>query len=81
MSYRLHAPSRGKRSRIQPSFNRSIHIEARPTHLSSDPGALGLRQLLDDSRVLDWVDAHFEGPSYSRPTHPLSELLRTQILL
>ena len=45
---------------IQPSFNRSIHIEARPTHLSSDPGGLVLRQLLDDSRVLDWVDAHFE---------------------
>ena len=40
----------GQGGPIQPSFNRSIHIEARPTHLSSDPGALVLRQLLDYSR-------------------------------
>ena len=67
---------------IQPSFNRSIHIEARPTHLSSDPGALVLRQLLDDSRVLDWIDAHFEDlRTQDQITHPLPELLRTQILL
>ena len=67
---------------IQPSFNRSIHIEARPTHLSSDTGALVLRQLLDHSQVLDWVDAHFEDlRTQDQITHPLSELLRTQILL
>ena len=67
---------------IQPSFNRSIHIEARPTHLSSDTGALVLRQLLDDSQVLNWVVAHFEDlRTQDQITHPLSELLRTQILL
>ena len=67
---------------IQPSFNRSIHIEARPTHLSSDTGALVLRQLLDDSRVLNWVDAHFEDlRTQDQITHPLPELLRTQIVL
>ena len=67
---------------IQPSFNRSIHIEARPTHLSSDPGALVLRQLLEHSQVLDWVDAHFEDRrSPDQITHPLSELVRTQIVL
>ena len=72
----------GQAGLIQPSFNRSIHIEARPTHLSSDPGALVLRQLLDDSRVLDWVDAHFEDRrTQDQITHPLSELLRTQIVL
>ena len=67
---------------IQPSFNRSIHIEARPTHLSSDTGALVLRQLLDHSQVLNWVVAHFEDlRTQDQITHPLSELLRTQILL
>ncbi len=67
---------------IQPSFNRSIHIEARPTHLSGDPGSLVLRQLLEHSQVLDWVDAHFEDRrSPDQITHPLSELLRTQIVL
>ncbi len=67
---------------IQPSFNRSIHIEARPTHLSSDPGALVLRQLLDHSQVLNWVDAHFEDlRTQDQITHPLPELLRTQIVL
>ena len=67
---------------IQPSFNRSIHIESRPTHLSSDSGALVLRQLLDDSRVLDWVVAHFQDlRTQDQITHPLPELLRTQLVL
>ena len=53
-----------------------------PTHLSSDTGALVLRQLLDDSRVLNWVDAHFEDlRTQDQITHPLPELLRTQIVL
>ena len=47
--------------RIQPSFNRSIHIEARPTHLSGDPGALVLRQLLEHSQVLDWGGCPLRG--------------------
>ena len=76
-----HTPSQ-QADPIQPSFNRSIHIEARPTHLSSDPGALVLRQLLERSQVLDWVDAHFEDRrSPDQITHPLPELLRTQIVL
>ena len=41
-----------------------------------------LRQLLDDSQVLNWVVAHFEDlRTQDQITHPLSELLRTQILL
>ena len=31
-----------------------------PPTLSSDPGALVFRQLLDHSRVLNWVDHHFQ---------------------
>ena len=76
----------GQSGPIQPSFNRSIHIEALPTHLSIDNGALVLRQLLDDNRILDWVDAHFDAHfqdlrNQDQITHPLPELLRTQILL
>ena len=72
----------GQAGPIQPSFNRSIHIEARPTQLSSDSGALMLRQLLEHSKVLDWVDEHFEDRrDPDLITHPMSELLRTQLLL
>ena len=67
---------------IQPSFNRSIHIEARPTRLSSDTGALMLRELLDHSGVVDWLDEHLQDArTPDRITHPLPELLRTHLLL
>ena len=63
---------------IQPSFNRSIHVEARPTRLSSDTGALMLRELLDHSGVVDWLDEHLQDQrTQDLITHPLPELLRT----
>jgi hypothetical protein len=67
---------------IQPSFNRSIHVEARPTRLSSDTGALMLRELLDHSGVVDWLDEHLQDQrTQDLITHPLPELLRTHLLL
>ena len=72
----------GQEAPIQPSFNRSIHIEARPTRLSSDTGALVLREVLERSGVLGWLDEHFEDRrTQDLITHPMSELLRTQLLL
>ena len=72
----------GQEGPIQPSFNRSIRIEARPTRLSSDTGALVLREVLELSGVLGWLDEHFEDlRTPDLITHPMSELLRTQILL
>lgn len=69
-------------SLFQPDFNRSIHVEARPQRLSADAGALLLRELLERSglaRLLEQelVDLREE----KRITHPLAELLRTQLLL
>jgi hypothetical protein len=69
-------------SLFQPDFNRSIHVEARPERLSADAGALLLRELLDRSglsRLLDRELVDLRAPE--RITHPLPELLRTQLLL
>lgn len=72
----------GQEELIQPSFNRSICIEARPTRVSGDTGALVLREVLELSGVLGWLDEHFRDlRTQDLITHPMSELLRTQILL
>ncbi len=69
-------------SLFQPDFNRSVHIEARPQRLSADAGALLRRELLDRSglsRLLERERVDLRIPE--RITHPLPELVRTQLLL
>jgi hypothetical protein len=63
-------------------FNRSIHIEARPEAVSGDSGALLLRELMDRLGYPRLFTRHLRDPrDPTRITHPLLELLRTQILL
>lgn len=63
-------------------FNRSVRIEARPEHLSSDAGAILLRELTDRLGLPALVRKHLCDPrDPDRVTHPFLELLRTWILL
>lgn len=62
---------------FQPNFNRSIHVEARPERLSSDAGAVLLRELMRRSGLSGLLDEHLCDPrDPSRVIHPFSELLR-----
>lgn len=67
---------------FSPDFNRSVHIEARPEHLTADAGALLLRELTDRLALPALVRRHLsDSRDPERITHPFLELLRTQVLL
>ncbi len=69
-------------SLFSPDFNRSIHIEARPERLSTDGGALLLRELLERLGYPGMFRKHLTDPRHpSRVTHPFEELLRTGLFL
>ena len=63
------------------TFNRSIGIEARPERLSSDGGALLLREMGDKLGLSDWLASNLHDPrDPDLVTHPFAELLRTSLL-
>ena len=67
---------------IRPSFNRSLRIETRPERLSADTGALAQREMMDRTGIIDWLTERLDDPrNPGSIRHPLSNLLRTQLLL
>ena len=67
---------------IRPSFNRSLRLETRPEWLSADTGALVQRELMDRSGLIDWLTERLHDPRHpSSIRYPLSDLLRTRLLL
>lgn len=67
---------------IRPSFNGSIRVEAREERLTSDAGALLAREVMDRLRLMEWLEPRLFDPRDPQlVTHPLVELLRTQLLL
>jgi len=65
-----------------PDFNRSIKIEFREERITSDAGALALREVADKLGVFDWLCEHIEDTrAPDRVVHPLAELLATSVLL
>jgi len=67
---------------FSPEYNRSIHVEARPERLSSDGGALLLRELMERLGYSSLFRKHLSDPrDRTRVTHPFQELLRTILLL
>lgn len=63
-------------------FNRSIVVEARPERLSSEAGAIIVREVIERLGITGWLAERLTDPR--RPdliTHPLSELLNTMLLL
>ncbi len=67
---------------FMPSFNRSLVTEARPARLSSDAGAVLLRELLERSGMIPWMVALLAEPHVlDQVTYHLAELLRTILVL
>ena len=67
---------------IRPSFNRSLRLETRPEWLSADTGALVQREMMDRSGLIDWLTERLHDPRHpSSIRYPLSDLLRTRLLL
>ena len=64
------------------TFNGSVQVEARADHLSADTGALLLREIMQRTGIVDWMDERLLDPR--NPvliTYPLADLLRTNLLL
>jgi hypothetical protein len=71
-----------KQSLFTASFNRSVSVEARPERLTGDAGAILLREVLERSRIIDWMDRRLvDQRDPNQVTYPLSVLLRTAIIL
>jgi len=67
---------------IRPTFNRAIRIEARRERLTADAGVLMLRELMERTGLIEWLDSHFtDSRKPESITHPMSELLRTALTL
>lgn len=67
---------------VHPSFNRSLSIECRDARLSSDGGALLLREVVERTGLLSWLDTHLRDPRNPAFIHwPLAQLVLTRALL
>lgn len=67
---------------IRPTFNGAIRVEARQERLTGDAGAILLREVMDRIGLIDWLCDRMQDPrSPALITHPLAELLRTQLIL
>jgi hypothetical protein len=64
------------------SFNKSLHIESRPDRLTAEPGAVVLREIMERTRIIEWlVERLFDPRNADKVTYPLADLLRTVLLL
>jgi hypothetical protein len=67
---------------FMPTFNRRLVIEARPERLSSDGGAVLLRELLERRRIIRWMVARPADPrAQDQVTSRLEDLLRMVLVL
>ena len=65
-----------------PMFNKSVNIESRPEHLTAESGALIQREIMERSGIIDWLAERLHDPRKPELiTYPLSDLLRTHLLL
>jgi len=64
------------------SFNGSIRVETRPERITSDSGALLVREAIHKLRIDKWLNNNLvDFRNQDLITHPLSELLRTKLIL
>jgi hypothetical protein len=69
-------------SLFRPKFNGSIRVEARAERLTSEGGAVLLRETMERLGVSQWLAERLvDSRDPRRITHPLPELLNTSLLL
>lgn len=67
---------------FRPDFNHAVRIEARSERISSDAGALALREVDHRLGLSQWLSSRLADPRNPElVTHPVAELLRTSLLL
>jgi hypothetical protein len=67
---------------FSPEYNCSVRVEARPEKLTSDAGALVMREVMDRLGYSTLFARHLTDPRVpGRTKHPQIELLRTALLL
>ena len=72
----------GNLALFRAEFNRSLRIESRPERLTSEAGAVVLREVLERLGLVDWlVKRLVDHRDPDLITHPLSELVTTSLLL
>jgi hypothetical protein len=65
-----------------PEYNQSVRVEARPEKLTSDAGALLMREVMERLGYSGLIERHLTDPRVpGRVTHPQIELVRTALLL
>ena len=63
-------------------FNGSVRIEGRPERLTSEAGAIVLREVMERVGIIEWLGERLLDPRKPElVTHPLAELMRTSLLL
>ena len=64
------------------SFNKSLRIESRPERLTGEPGAVLLREIMERTRIIEWLVERLDDPRKGdRVIYPLADLLRRSLLL
>jgi hypothetical protein len=67
---------------FRPGFNGSVVVEARPERLTTDPGAVVVREMLDRVGLVEYLSKRIKDPrNPDLITHPFSELLRSELIL
>jgi len=67
---------------VTTGFNRALRVESRADRLTGDPGAVLLREVLEQSGIVDWMTARLkDSRSQEDVTHDLASLIRTSVLL
>jgi hypothetical protein len=67
---------------FRPGFNGSVVVEARPERLTTEPGAVVVREMLDRVGLVGYLSERIKDPrDPDLITHPLSELLRSELIL
>jgi hypothetical protein len=69
-------------TRFQVEFNGSLQVEGREERITSDAGAVAIREVMERLRVTRWLSSHLTDTRKQKAiTHPLAELLQTSLIL
>ena len=49
-------------SLFRSSFNKSLRIESRPERLTGEPGAVLLREIMERTRIIEWLVERLDDP-------------------
>src|SRR3954464_3042003 len=82
MSTRAEPPMGETPATFDPSFNASVVIEARVERLTSDAGAVIIREMMERSGMIEWLTERLHDPRQPPLlTYLLADLLHTMLLL